>query len=136
MSFNLEIAIETWRSVLGRRQAFFREDLEELECHLRDHAAQLIAQGFSEEEAFQRAQSHLGDFTLLEKAYKNVFWRKLKHRKQLIGTLILHVSMFKSYLTLALRNLVKHKGYSAINISGLAIGLASSFFIFLLINHS
>ncbi len=33
--------------------------------------------------------------------------------------------MFKSYLKIALRNLKKHKGYSFINIVGLAVGLTS-----------
>jgi len=37
--------------------------------------------------------------------------------------------MFKSYLLLALRNLWKNRGYAAINIFGLAIGLASSILI-------
>ena len=32
--------------------------------------------------------------------------------------------MFKNYLFIAVRNIIKHKGYSIINIAGLAIGLA------------
>ena len=32
--------------------------------------------------------------------------------------------MFKNYLKIALRNLLKHKAYSFINIAGLAVGLA------------
>ena len=32
--------------------------------------------------------------------------------------------MFKNYLKIALRNIIRHKGYSFINIFGLAIGLA------------
>jgi putative ABC transport system permease protein len=39
--------------------------------------------------------------------------------------------MLKSYLTLAFRNLSRNKVYSAINIVGLAIGMAACFFIFL-----
>jgi ABC-type antimicrobial peptide transport system permease subunit len=37
--------------------------------------------------------------------------------------------MFKNYLKIALRNLVRYKGYSLINITGLAIGIASSLLI-------
>ncbi|UCE39108.1 MAG: ABC transporter permease, partial [Thermoplasmata archaeon] len=33
------------------------------------------------------------------------------------------VSMFKNYITIALRNIKRHKGYSFINIFGLAIGM-------------
>lgn len=39
--------------------------------------------------------------------------------------------MIKNYLLVALRNLWRHKGYTLINIFGLAIGLASSIFILL-----
>jgi putative ABC transport system permease protein len=39
--------------------------------------------------------------------------------------------MLKSYLTIAFRNLFRNKVYSAINITGLAIGMAACFFIFL-----
>lgn len=37
--------------------------------------------------------------------------------------------MFKNYLTIALRNLRKHRGYSAINILGLALGMAVALLI-------
>lgn len=39
--------------------------------------------------------------------------------------------MLRNYIKIALRNLVKHKGYSFINISGLAIGIGCCMLIFL-----
>jgi ABC-type antimicrobial peptide transport system permease subunit len=39
--------------------------------------------------------------------------------------------MLKNYLKIALRNIRKHKGYSLINIGGLAVGLACALFILL-----
>ena len=39
--------------------------------------------------------------------------------------------MFRNYLTVALRNLLGHKGYSAINVLGLAIGIACAVLILL-----
>ena len=39
--------------------------------------------------------------------------------------------MFRNYLTVALRNLLRHKGYSAINVLGLAIGIACCILIML-----
>jgi len=39
--------------------------------------------------------------------------------------------MFKNYLKIALRNIRKHKGYSFINIAGLAIGVAACLMLFL-----
>ena len=40
--------------------------------------------------------------------------------------------MFKNYLKTALRNLIKHKGYSFINITGLAVGIMA--FIMIMLN--
>ncbi len=43
--------------------------------------------------------------------------------------------MFKNYLKVALRNIKRHKGYSLINISGLAIGMACCILILLWVQH-
>jgi len=37
--------------------------------------------------------------------------------------------MLKNYLKIALRNIIRYKGYSFINIAGLAVGLACSILI-------
>jgi putative ABC transport system permease protein len=44
-------------------------------------------------------------------------------------------AMFKNYLTVALRNVRRHKGFSVINIVGLAIGMAASILIAVFILH-
>ena len=41
--------------------------------------------------------------------------------------------MFRNYLVIALRNIVRHKLYSFINIAGLAVGLACVVLIILFI---
>jgi putative ABC transport system permease protein len=43
--------------------------------------------------------------------------------------------MFKNYLKIALRSIRKHKGYSLINILGLAMGMASCILIMLWVQH-
>ncbi|MFT3911712.1 MAG: ABC transporter permease [Ferruginibacter sp.] len=43
--------------------------------------------------------------------------------------------MFKNYFQIAWRNIVKHKVYSIINISGLAIGISAALVIYLFINY-
>jgi putative ABC transport system permease protein len=43
--------------------------------------------------------------------------------------------MFKNYLTIAIRNFRRHKVFSFINISGLAIGIAASLVIFMLVSY-
>jgi hypothetical protein len=43
--------------------------------------------------------------------------------------------MFKNYITVAIRNLARHKTYTFINVAGLAIGLACSTLILLYLQH-
>lgn len=43
--------------------------------------------------------------------------------------------MIKNYIKVALRNTIRHKGYSFINIAGLAIGMACSIILFLYIQN-
>ncbi len=43
--------------------------------------------------------------------------------------------MFKSYFKIALRNLLRHKAYSFINIAGLAVGMACCIVILLIVQH-
>ncbi len=43
--------------------------------------------------------------------------------------------MIKNYFKIAWRNIILHKGYSAINISGLAIGIAACLLIFVVIRY-
>jgi len=44
------------------------------------------------------------------------------------------LQMFKNYLKIALRNIRRHKGYSFINISGLAVAIAAAFLIFFFVS--
>ena len=45
-------------------------------------------------------------------------------------------TMFKNYIKITLRNILKHKGYSFINILGLAVGLACGILILLFVISS
>ena len=43
--------------------------------------------------------------------------------------------MIRNYLRTAYRNLIRHKGYAAINITGLAIGIAACLMLFLIVRY-
>ena len=43
--------------------------------------------------------------------------------------------MLRNYLHIAFRNLVRHKGYTLISVTGLAIGLSSCILIFILVEE-
>lgn len=45
------------------------------------------------------------------------------------------MAMFKNHLKIAFRNIKKHKAFSAINIVGLAVGIACSILIWLFVSH-
>ncbi len=45
------------------------------------------------------------------------------------------IAMFKNYLFIAWRNLIKKKGYSAVNIFGLALGMACCILIFMYVSY-
>jgi len=49
------------------------------------------------------------------------------------GSIYWSIMMFQNYLKIAFRNLVKHKGYSLINIAGLAIGMACCMLILMFV---
>lgn len=76
------------------------------------------------------------DFLLLERGKTRA---RLWYRFQTIQALRFYLItlfkwsfiMFKNYLKIALRNITKHKAYSLINISGLAIGMACTVLILL-----
>ena len=131
--FDLEKAIASWRRSFRYRRVFFEDDLEELERHVRDHVAGRVEQGWTEKEAFGDAVRGVGDYGAMEVEYRKVFWAKLKHRRRLLREFIWDVSMFKNYLKVALRTLRRHKGYTAINVAGLAVGLAGCILILLFV---
>jgi ABC-type antimicrobial peptide transport system permease subunit len=55
--------------------------------------------------------------------------RRRKPKHSYTRTSFFHSDMFKNYLTVALRNLIKNKAYSFINIGGLALGMAVAILI-------
>ena len=58
--FDLNPAIQRWRDNLGQSSAFRRENIDELEAHVRDSVAALQSQGLSAEEAFMLAAQRIG----------------------------------------------------------------------------
>lgn len=135
--FDLETAIETWRRGFrhGRSFFLFTDDVEELESHLREHIASLVDEGVAPEDAFRIAMQEVGDYGSMESEFRKVYWRKLKHRRSLVRTILWESIMVKNYLLIALRNLRKRKGYAFINIFGLAVGIAASLLILQYVTH-
>jgi putative ABC transport system permease protein len=128
--FDLEKAVAAWRRSLEYNSALLREDVDELESHVRDQVRGLVLRGLTEEEAFERAVRQMGGYGTVESEYQKVYWGKVRRRHELTHELKWRASMYKNYLKTAFRNLFRHKGYSAINIIGLTIGLTCCLLIF------
>ena len=129
--FDLEKAIAAWRHQFTYRRLFLREDVDELERHVRDQVRDLMRRGMAEEAAFREALHAMGDFAGAEEEYQKVYWGKLKQKRRRLNEIMWRLTMLANYLKVALRNLRKYKFYAFINVAGLAIGLACCFLILL-----
>lgn len=129
MSFDLEKSIAAWRRPYEVSLAFSGEDLEELENSLRDRIEDMLGEGKSEEEAFQIAIRRVGSIRFAEQEYKKVYWGKVHRERRVKDELGLKLSMLKNYLKIALRNLRRNPGYTAISVLGLAVGMAACLLI-------
>lgn len=121
--FDLENSIKQWLKLFNKYQAFGHGSIREMELHLRDHVEDLVADGYSEQQAFERAVKEFGEIPIMA---KEEFWNQKK--KTTFRTLI-YTAMVKNFYFTTLRNLLKHKSYFLINVLGLAIGMASFIFI-------
>ncbi|HMB91089.1 MAG TPA: ABC transporter permease, partial [Rhodothermales bacterium] len=133
--FDLEKAIAVWRRKLDDSRAFLPDDVDELEGHLCDHIEALKTAGTSEEAAFHAAVRRLGEYGNVEAEYRKVRWTKLRHRHGLRRELNEGRMMLTNYLKIALRNLKQHKAYTAINVTGLAVGMACCLLLLLYVQH-
>jgi putative ABC transport system permease protein len=129
--FDLEKAVAAWRRSLEYNPALLREDVDELESHVRDQVRGLVLRGLSEEEAFERAVRQMGSYGKVESEYQKVYWGKVRRRHELAHEINGRAAMFKNYLKIAWRNVLREKGYAFINVFGLAVGIAFCTLIFL-----
>ena len=133
--FDLEKALAAWRRTRTYNRAFDAHDLDELERHLRDQVAALVARGADEEAAYRQALREMGEYGTVEREYRKVFWRKRRQQGTLIDELTWRLAMLKNYFVVAWRAMQRQKGYAFINIAGLALGMAVCFLILLFVQH-
>ena len=128
--FDLQKALDEWKKKLHKHEGFEEGTAEELLSHVRDAIEDLVAQGKGEEEAFQVVtQQKVGDIERLALEY---------HKARSIRTSPFHSKkgpgLPSNFLKVAMRNIAAKKPHSIINLTGLALGLASamlvSFYVF------
>ncbi|MEM8486604.1 MAG: ABC transporter permease [Bacteroidota bacterium] len=122
--FDLDKSLAAWRQGYAHNQAFSTEDLDELEQHIRDQVAALVMTGISQKDAFDLALRDMGGKEEATREYDKVFWAKAKREHRVKEALLWRYGMLKNYMRVALRTMQKQKVYTAINIVGLAVGIA------------
>ncbi len=130
--FDLEKEIREWRKALQRNQAIEDGDLAELESHLREDIVVRTEAGAGEEDAFRAA--------LAESAHPKALGEEFMKSRPRGGRGALSPTpweflsgLLPSYIRLALRRMIRQKGYSLINVLALAVGLAASGLILLFV---
>ena len=126
--FDLEKAIRNWRKALHKMESMEDGHIAELEAHLRDEIEDRVNRGENEREAFQKAATNIG--TILDigaEVYKtrtrSISGRPPWELRRFMPALIWN------YIKIALRKIKRQKGFSFINIAGLAVGMAACILI-------
>ena len=117
MEFKLEKSIKDWLKNFNRQRAFNEGSIREMELHLRDHIDDLIAEGNSEQEAFDLAVKEFGEIpTMADEEFTNI------KTKTTLKTIIF-TAMLKNYFKTSLRSLMRNPLSSFINIFGLSVSI-------------
>ncbi len=125
--FDVENEIRNWLKTLRRSRNLEDSDIKELESHLRDEIDHQIERGLDEEAAFRAALEKSAPADILRQEYDKArlyersrpFW----HPSRIMPSLIWN------YIKIAFRKIKRQKGFSIINIAGLAIGMAACILI-------
>jgi len=128
--FDLETAIKRWKKTLAANPGLEDGQRAELEACLRDEVADLVRRGRSPEEAFCQVSAEMGHAGEIGAEFfkvraKRRFGPPSWERRGLSFALL------GNYLVIALRKIKRQKGFSVINVAGLALGMASSILIML-----
>jgi putative ABC transport system permease protein len=127
--FDLEDAIRKWKHGLAENESLEDGAIAEIEAHLRDEIEDFVGQGQSPEDAFQRAVAALGEKRDIGREFLKAR-RPAPLPRRIRRWIGFRPSLGRNYVTIALRTMVRNKMFSAINVAGLAIGLACCLLIF------
>src|SRR5690606_30157699 len=120
MTFDLEKAIEAWLRQFRKHRAFNDGAIREMELHLRDHIDDLLVDGHSEKEAFERAVQAFGD---IRQVAKEAFQNQIP-RSSIWSTFARN--MLGNQLKVAIRKMTRQPFFAFLNIFGLAIGMSGA----------
>ena len=134
MMFDLETSIREWKKDFRRLDAFSDGALADMELLLRDAYEARRREGWAEEDAFRAASAQVGSASSVAAEYEKNQIVGLNRRSPLRPARFMPV-FFAHYLKVAGRRILREKGYAAINIAGLAMGLAAFILIAAYVGH-
>ncbi len=126
-TFDLDKEMHKWLRSFRRYRPFNHGSIRELELHMRDYIDDLVGQGLSVKEAFEKARKDFGEPDAVAREEN---WNIQKRRN--INSII-NNTMISSYIKVAIRHFGKHKFHSILNLAGLTTGLAIVFLIALFV---
>jgi putative ABC transport system permease protein len=121
--FDLEKAVREWERALRKYEAFEDALIADLELQLRDTYDALRSEGFADEDAFQKAVARVGTPEEIAAEYRKNRVVALDRRRPWRPARFMPALAW-NYLKTAGRKIGRQRGYTFINIAGLAIGLA------------
>ena len=133
--FDLEQAIEDWRTDLRRNPALEDGQAAELEAGLRDEVEELVSGGADVETAFRKAVAAMGPAADSGREFYKAKRTRRSSRPPWQPPRFVPALVW-SYFQVALRKIRRQKGYAFINIAGLAVGLACSILMMLWISET
>jgi len=126
--FELEQAIRFWKKEFIKLETFEDGFIAELESHLRDEIDGLKDKGLSDEAAFDQAVSQIGrPETIGGEAWKTSARRWAA--PPVPASTGFSTALFWNYAKTAIRKARRQKVHSAINVAGLAAGMACCLFL-------
>jgi putative ABC transport system permease protein len=126
--FILEDAIKKWKQGLAANQTLEDGYIAELESHLRDKVENLVRTGMSSEEAFLEVTAAMGQADDIGREFYKAYTIRRSGRPSWQPPRFMPALIWNC-TKVALRKIRRQKGYSFINIIGLAVGLAGCILI-------
>ncbi len=120
--FDLEKAIARWRKRMGSGPAMEPGYVAEIEAHLRDKIDALVEEGRIPGEAFDEAVRSLGESGLVGSEFIKVYSGRRSGRASWMPPRLIPALAWNSLRT-TIRFFRRHKGFAALNIAGLALGM-------------
>jgi len=120
--FDLENEVKRWRKELNKNEALEDGYIAELESHLRDEVQMHLDQGFGQREAFTKAVESIGAAEQIGAEFYKTDSRSLSSNPPWKPSRFMPALLW-NYAKIAVRKILRQKGYSIINIAGLAVAM-------------